>query len=581
MICFLLAFFTVSFNDRNKNNYFNTKISYQKVNIIAEISDIVEFEKHFLLKLENCFISGKKSNFLFSNIKLNLNKDFKPNFGLKIGQRIEVPVKFFPKNKINYNLNNKLNLYTHNIKGFAIAQNYPILIKNKLNNNFFRSFTFNIRNKIDQVFFTNLKKENATIASALVTGRSERIPADIIKNIRDAGLAHILAISGLHISIVGLGFFSIFRIILNLTNFSYKIDVKLWASILSLLCCFIFLLISGIKISAIRASIMFSIITLSNILGRESLAIRSIFCSATIMLISEPHFLASPSFQLSFISVIFLVQNWNFLNFSSTSKHSFSKKIIKYFIGNLSSSFIGSCASLVFSVYHFFQFPIYAVLANFLLLPIFTIFIMPLIITGLFLKIFALEKFIFNILDHLLDFFLFCTNFISKLPYSTIKTGYISESLLAIFLFAVAWMVIWQSKIRHLSFLLFGISLYGIFYFPKINYLLLPNFNLIENQQKYINIYYLKKIPTNKEILFWKNVFAKEEAYAISLNQKLNLITDSEKKINIFLIENSEKLYGNYNTELDNLSIYIPKNIKLSNNVKIINNNGILSFSKN
>jgi len=160
-------------------------------------------------------------------------------------------------------------------------------------------------------YFTRDRMENKDawgILTALVTGKKEAVPLKLKDLFSKAGASHILAISGLHLSIVALGFFFVFYTVLSrvslflITGFARKT-----AGILTLFPLFVYGLFSGFSPSTQRAFIMTCIFMVSYLGERENTVLNTLALAAVAILIYDGSALFSISFQLSFGALLFIV----------------------------------------------------------------------------------------------------------------------------------------------------------------------------------------------------------------------------------------------------------------------------------
>lgn len=145
----------------------------------------------------------------------------------------------------------------------------------------------------------------SAIFQAFVLGEQGKIPDDIREYFVITGIAHLLAISGDHLGIVGLLSFSIFLWILKRSEWvMLSISIKRLSAGLTIPCIIIYTFIAGSGISVTRATIMVVTFLLSIIFNRERNLFHTLGLAAFIILLFSPPSLFDISFQLSFLSVI-------------------------------------------------------------------------------------------------------------------------------------------------------------------------------------------------------------------------------------------------------------------------------------
>ena len=152
------------------------------------------------------------------------------------------------------------------------------------------------------------------IAAALITGDRSAIPADVIEAMRDSGLAHLLAISGLHMGLVAATIFFAVRAMLAMwERGTLRYPVKKWAAITAIVGSFAYLLLSGMTVPTQRAFLMTGIVLLAIILDRTAISLRLVAWAATFILLITPEAILGASFQMSFAAVVVLVAAYEML----------------------------------------------------------------------------------------------------------------------------------------------------------------------------------------------------------------------------------------------------------------------------
>jgi competence protein ComEC len=146
------------------------------------------------------------------------------------------------------------------------------------------------------------------IASALITGERGGIAEEDEAALRDAGLAHVLAIAGLHMALMCGGVFWLLRAIMAaVPAVALHYPIKKWAAAGALAASAFYLLISGAAPSAVRAFVMLAMVMTAVLLDRPALSMRSLALAAAILLLMRPKAVAEPGFQMSFAAVGALV----------------------------------------------------------------------------------------------------------------------------------------------------------------------------------------------------------------------------------------------------------------------------------
>lgn len=163
-----------------------------------------------------------------------------------------------------------------------------------------QAVTGRIRNGLDG--------EAGDVAAALLTGERGAISKQTLAAIRDAGLAHLLAISGLHIGLfAGVVFFAMRAVLALWEPVALRHNIKKWAALAALAGMTFYLFLSGATIPTQRAYMMGALVITAVLLDRTAISMRSVALAAVAVLLVRPESLLGPSFQMSFAAVVGLV----------------------------------------------------------------------------------------------------------------------------------------------------------------------------------------------------------------------------------------------------------------------------------
>lgn len=308
--------------------------------------------------------------------------------------------------------------------------------------NTFVIFKNKIRHKIDQAIDSNLFGQQAALIKTLITGNKASLSCDTRNAFSNAGIAHILAISGLHIGIIVSVFFIFFRLLFCIfcSKFSLTHDIKKLSIALSMLFAFIYLQISGESVPAVRSFIMYGLIAGAVLLNRTALSMRSVSIAATIILLFKPESILFPSFQMSFSAVIALIAFYE----KSWSK---SAKFVAI-MSLLFTSIIASAATSIFAINTFNRLSLGGLLSNFIAVPLMSFILMPLIVITMLILPFTNT---FAILSPFASILIKLAQFVSDMKYSSILLPTPDAFPFLLMVCGGLWIMILVSKIRWLG----------------------------------------------------------------------------------------------------------------------------------
>jgi competence protein ComEC len=285
------------------------------------------------------------------------------------------------------------------------------------------------------------------IAAALVTGVRGAISEEDDAALRDAGLAHALSISGLHMAMVGGGIFWLVRALLAaIPAIVLRYPIKKWAAALALAASAFYLVISGMEAAAVRAFIMLATVMVAVLLDRPALTMRALALAAGIVLIARPESITDAGFQMSFAAVAALVAvaEWDQRRQRTAPRSLFTR----YLLGIVITSLVASFATSPFILFHFGRAAHYAVLGNLLVMPVIGLWIMPLAALAVMLMPFGLEGWVLPALGGGIDLMVRMGGWVSSLPGAVSLTSAMPQGALVLIALGGLWAVIWQKSSR-------------------------------------------------------------------------------------------------------------------------------------
>jgi len=155
-----------------------------------------------------------------------------------------------------------------------------------------------LRARVNDRIRAVLPGQDGEIAVALITGERGGIPQQVTAAMRDSGLAHILAISGLHMVIMAGTVFWLVRALLALIpSLALRFPIKKWAAAIALAAAAFYLALSGASVPTVRAWIMMSIFLIAVMLDRPAITMRNVALAALAILIIAPEVLVRPELR--------------------------------------------------------------------------------------------------------------------------------------------------------------------------------------------------------------------------------------------------------------------------------------------
>jgi competence protein ComEC len=238
-----------------------------------------------------------------------------------------------------------------------------------------------LRSAMTERILAALPGRTGGVAAAIITGQTHAIPEADAAAFRDAGLAHILVIAGLHMGMVaGLAFVAVRAFFALIPALSLRYPTKKWAAAFALLVTFCYMLLSGATVSSRRSFVMTGLVMLAVLVDRLQLSARGLAYAATGILLLTPMSVTGPSFQMSFAAVGGLIA------FYETYRARLSKwhreagpvgRVALYGVGISLTTVICTVATAPYTIFHFNRFAVYSVAANIVAVPITGFWVMP------------------------------------------------------------------------------------------------------------------------------------------------------------------------------------------------------------
>ena len=223
-----------------------------------------------------------------------------------------------------------------------------------------QKIAFEFREKLIHSLGQRIKnKDVLAITVALILGERHYISKELQQNYANAGVIHILAVSGLHIGIIVL---LLHFLLQPFKRFKYGSLVMFLLIVIFL---WTYAFVAGLSASVVRAVTMFSFVSLGIVMKNKTNVFHALVTSALVLLLFNPYFLFSLGFKMSYIAVISIVVLQPILSGFWKPKY----KVITYFWNLITVSVAAQIGLLPLSLYYFHQFPGLFVLSNLVIIP--------------------------------------------------------------------------------------------------------------------------------------------------------------------------------------------------------------------
>ena len=306
----------------------------------------------------------------------------------------------------------------------------------------------NVRRDLQlRVFNSQVSPAVQQFVTALLLGNSSLIDKATRQEFSAAGVAHILALSGLHVGIIAL---IIWWLLFPLDYLRLK-KLRL---VIALAAIILFAVFTGLPPSVVRATVMIGMVFASLVFYRRSVSLNALALAALLILVFSPSSLYSVGFQLSFITVG-AVLLFAHLPEAITSRH----KWVNALTCTAITSLVAMLATVALSAHYFHTISLMSVIANLLILPILPLFM---VLGALFLLVTAAGLH-WHILDLLLDYLYRYIHWaavtVNAIPGSHIGGVYVSTFGVIAYFIAMALVVLWLYRRKYRYLLCAGCAL--------------------------------------------------------------------------------------------------------------------------
>lgn len=458
---FLSAKFSVYITSdlRSKEHYTHSlkKVSTLKLIVVKELGSTQKQFKYYAR------VIGVNSKPSCGTLLVVVYKDNKCLNKLEVGDEFVCKTRILPIKKANstYDFDYRKYLKKKGVYG-------KITIKDFVITGYSTSGLLSIqqlRNRVLSKLEASILSENSKgLLMAMLLGSRDYLSKEVMVSFRNAGVVHLIAISGMH---VGVLYFILLYGFNFVKNFKYGnfLHVCIVVS-----CLWFFAVFSGLSTSVVRAVTMFSFILLSRLKDRNGLLLEPIVSSMLFLLIIHPNYLFDVGFQLSYAAVISIVVFYPLV----AKRINIKNRVVKYFTDVVIVSIVAQIGVLPITLYYFHQIPLQFLITNFI-----AVSLLPIVLYGgivVLLKILWTKEFLFieAYFDVFLSQYIQTIQSFSSLEFLIIKDIVLTEVHVGCYylILILVWNLFQKSSSKNWVLLFMGIICFQIvhvFYKYKIH----------------------------------------------------------------------------------------------------------------
>ncbi|BEV00703.1 ComEC family competence protein [Novosphingobium olei] len=309
-----------------------------------------------------------------------------------------------------------------------------------------------VRRALSRHVRSQLGGSPGTIAAAFASGDRGAIAQDDEDAMRDAGLTHLLSISGLHVSAVIAGVYALVMALLALIPaIALRVRLPLVAAAAGALAGIGYTLLTGAEVPTVRSCVGALLVLVAMALGRDPLSLRMVAVAAFAVLLFWPEAVWGPSFQMSFASVIAIIAFHN----SAPARRFLSPRDEGWFVRTgrhlamlLVTGVVIELALMPIAVFHFHRAGLYGALVNVVAIPLTTFATMPLLALALLLDLAGWGAPVWYLVGKSLDLLLWMAHETAAQPGAVTMLPGMDRITFGLFIAGLLWLALWSGRVR-------------------------------------------------------------------------------------------------------------------------------------
>ena len=297
-----------------------------------------------------------------------------------------------------------------------------------------------------------LRGSAGNIAAAFASGDRGAIATADEDAMRDAGLTHLLSISGLHVSaVIAAAYLVALRLLALWPWLALRTRLPVVAAGVGAGAGIFYTLLTGAEVPTVRSCVGAVLVLIALALGREPLSIRMVAVAAFVILLLWPEAAAGPSFQMSFAAVVAIVALHNSAPvkaFLAPREERWSVRTGRRLAMLLITGIVIEFALMPIGLYHFHRAGAYGAFANVVAIPLTTFVSMPLIALALLCDTIGLGAPVWWLVGQSLDLLLWIAHWTAGQPGAVTRMPGMSEGTFLLFVAGSMWLALWRGRTR-------------------------------------------------------------------------------------------------------------------------------------
>lgn len=341
-----------------------------------------------------------------------------------------------------------------------------------------------LREQIDARIRQVLPGPAGTVASTVLTGEGASVPRDVREEFAASGLAHLLAVAGLHLGIVLGVLMAVFRIGFSAWMWAaLRWPCKELSALLALLGGAAYVALTGLHLPATRSLMMAAVVVLGLVAGRRAVSMRGLALAATILLLVMPQELLGAAFQMSFAAVMALIAGYevarpHLARFREEGR-GFRRWLTLHLVTLTLTSLLAGLATLPVVMAYFGEVQPFFILANLIAVPLMAVWIMPLGLLALVLMPLHLDAVPLHLMGWGIQVVLHLAHSIAHWPAARMLVPHMPGWGLAAVLLGLCWLCLWRPVWRLAGVVPLLMGVLSPFFVPQPDLLISPDGGLM------------------------------------------------------------------------------------------------------
>ncbi|MBV1864740.1 MAG: ComEC family competence protein [Rhodobacteraceae bacterium] len=332
----------------------------------------------------------------------------------------------------------------------------PVMLAHPPKGGGFILYLFALRMKVADSIRSAIQGQPGAFAAAIVTGDRSVIDPKMMQNLRRSNLAHLLAISGLHMGLLTGFIFALIRYSLALVPpIALRLPTKKIAAVLALMAGLAYLLVSGANVATQRAYVMVLVMLIAVLVDQPAITLRAVAVAAILILLSRPESLIEPGFQMSFAATTALVATFEALRRAPfwARLQSGRVRILRPVLALVMSSAVAGAATAPISAFHFNQITHYGLLANLASVPVMGLIVMPAAVIAGVLSLFGAATPAFLVMGGGIQWILSVATAVAGMKGALTQIPATASATLALLCLSMIFVALWKGRLRLLGLL--------------------------------------------------------------------------------------------------------------------------------